>query len=405
MNEILSAVRRRSIPDLANSLLPICSRPRLPEELQSELVRRAGLVQDWDALLALAEEHGLGPLLFSHLADAGVDVPTDARRKMQAVYVRHQRSNEVLFAVLERLLRVFEEAQIDVAVLKGPALVELVYRDPGLRPIGDLDLLVAEGKAVQALRLLGEAGFDIRMPDSVYRMNRTHHMHAATTTVDGVSVTVEIHRDALSPDRGATLKLDGLSDRLMTLEMGERRTTVRTLGHDDMLWHLCRHMVGLKHPFRLVWVADIVGYAEAFVEELNWDYLRSTHPFVLSTLSLLDWLTPLPSSVRDRAGLATGAARLSVGPVDSIGSVGEDYEGWPRSTALTWNSWGERLEFLKQSVVPPDWWLRLNYGTGAGPGGYGRGVAKHSAALAGLAWRRAVDFVPRRDRPPVEAAG
>ena len=60
----------------------------------------------------------------------------------------------------------------------------------------------------------------------------------------------------------------------MTVELGEGRTWARTLGHDDMLWHLCRHMVGLKHPFRLVWVADIVGYAEAFVEELNWDYLR-----------------------------------------------------------------------------------------------------------------------------------
>ena len=402
MDHVLSAVRRRSIPDVANSLLPICARPRLPAELRSELVRRARLVHNWDALLALAEEHGLGPLLFSHLTEAGVDVPTDARRKLQAVYVRHQRSNEVLFAVLERLLGVFESAKLDVVVLKGPVLVQLIYRDPGLRPIGDLDLLVAEGKAVHAQRLLGEAGFDIRMPDSDYRMNRTHHLHAATATVDGVSVTVEIHRDALSPDRGATLRLDGHRDGLMTVELSEGRTRARTLGHDDMLWHLCRYMVGLKHPFRLVWVADIVGYAEAFVEELNWDYLRSTHPFVLSTLSLLPWLTPLPASVWDRAGLATGVARLSVCPV---GSVGEDYEGWPRSTAFTWDSWGERLEFLRQSLAPPDWWLRLNYGTGAGPGGYGRGVARHSSALAGLAWRRAVDFVPRRDRPPDEAAG
>ena len=399
MNGVLSAVRRRSIPDLANSLLPLCARPRLPEELRSELVGRTGLVRDWDALLALAEEHGLGPLLFSHLTDAGVDVPTDARRKLQAVYVRHQRSNEVLFAVLERLLGVFEGAQIDVVVLKGPALVELVYRDPGLRPIGDLDLLVAEGQAVHARRLLGAAGFDIRMPDSDYRMKRTHHLHAATATEDGVSVTVEIHRDALSPDRGATLTLEGYRDRLMSFRLTEGRTEVRTLGHDAMLWHLCRHLVGLNHPYRLIWVADIVGYAEAFVDDLDWDHLRSTYPFVLSTLSLLHWLTPLPESVRDRAGLATGVAP------GSVGAVGEDYEGWPRSTAFTWDSWGERIEFLRQSLAPPDWWLRLNYGTGDDTGGYGKGVAKHSAALAGLAWRRAVDFVPRRDRPPVEAAG
>ena len=358
----VAAVRRRSIPDEANSLLPLCARLRLPDDLRMELARRANLVGDWDRLLSLVEEHGLGPLLVAHLADAGVDVPIDARRKLQAVYVRHQRSNEVLFSVLERLLTDFDRAGINVVVPKGPALVQLVYRDPGLRPIGDLDLLVAEGDAIRAQRLLGEAGFDVRMPDSDYRMRRTHHMHAATTTVDGVSVTAEIHRDALSPDRGATLKLDGHRDRLMILEFGEGRTRAHTLEHHDMLWHLCRHMVGLKHPFRLVWVADIIGYAETFADDLDWGYLKSTYPFVLSTLSLLHWITPLPESVRDRAELTIDAAP---------GSVGEDYLGWPRSTALAWDGWAGRLDCLRHSLSPPDWWLRLNYGTGGRALGYG----------------------------------
>ena len=391
MDEFLAAVQRRVIPDPTNSLLSLCARPHLPLEMVPELERRLALVRDWDKLLVLAEEHGLGPLLYRHLRDAGADISTDARRKLQALYTRHEHSNEVLFLALERILTLFANTQIEVVVLKGPALVDLVYHDRGLRPISDLDLLVAEGDAVRGLRLLGEIGFDIRLPVSEYRMKRNHHLYAASKMVEGVPLAVEIHRDALSADRGATLKLSEVHHRLMTFCLPGGRPA-RTLEHHDMLWHLCRHLVGLKHPFRLVWVADIIGYAETFVDELDWAYMKATHPLVLSTLSLLHALTPLPESVRKRAGLSL---------VGAPGSVGEDYTGWPRATALIWDGWAERLSFLRQTLAPPDWWLRLNYGTGAGIGGYRRGVGRHSVAIAGMVARRALDFVPRRDRPPV----
>ena len=374
MGELLAAVQRRAIPDPTNSLLPLCARPHLPKELVSELARRSALVRDWNELLTLAEEHGVGPLLRSHLAESAVDIPTQVRRQLLAVYVRHQRCNEVLFGALERILDLLASAHIDVVVLKGPALVHLVYRDPGLRPISDLDLLVAEADALRAQRLLGETGFDIRVPVSEYQMRRNHHLYAAWQTVDGVPIAVEIHRDGLSADRGASMQLSAVQHRLMTFDLPSGRVA-HTLEHHDMLWHLCRHLVGLKHPFRLVWVADIIGYAETFVDELDWDYMRATHPLVLSTLSLLHWLTPLPESVRDRAGLTLG---------DTPRGVAEDYTGWPRSTALTWDGWAERLSVLRRTLAPPDWWLKLNYGTGTGMGGYSRGLAKHSAALAGL---------------------
>ena len=394
MGEFVATVRRRAVFDPPNSLLTLCARPHLPAELVPELERRSVLVQDWDELLPLAEEHGIGPLLHSHLTEASVDLPPGVRRQLQAVYVRHQRCNQVLFRVLERILDLFAKAQIEVVVLKGPALVHLVYHDPGLRPISDLDLLVADGTAVRAQRLLGEIGFDIRVPVSNYRMRRSHHLYAASQTVDGVQVAVEIHRDGLSADRGATLKLSEVQHRVIPFGLPSGRTA-RTLEHHDMLWHLCRHLVGLKHPFRLVWVADIIGYAEAFVDELDWAHMKTTHPLVLSTLSLLHWLTPLPQSVLDRTGVALG---------DAPRCVAEDYTGWPRSTALTWDGWAERLSVLRRTLAPPDWWLKLNYGTGSGMGGYGRGLAKHSAALAGLVGRRALDFVPRRDGPPIESA-
>ena len=52
----------------------------------------------------------------------------------------------------------------------------------------------------------------------------------------------------------------------------------RTLTPHDMLWHLCRHLVGLWHPLRLVWVADIVGWVEKYADQLDWPFIRNQTP-------------------------------------------------------------------------------------------------------------------------------
>ena len=50
--------------DDALLLLALCARPRLPPDTRDEIGARAARVQDWIGLLALAEKHGLGPLLY-----------------------------------------------------------------------------------------------------------------------------------------------------------------------------------------------------------------------------------------------------------------------------------------------------------------------------------------------------
>jgi len=92
--------------------------------------------------------------------------------------------------------------------------------------------------------------------------------------------------------------------------------------------------------------------------------------------------------VRRRAGVVTGRMPSH---------VAEDYSGWPRASVFVWDGWGARAGFVKQTLVPPEWWLRLNYGA---PGAWGRwqGTWRHVAALSASLWRRASDVLPREDR-------
>jgi hypothetical protein len=390
-DELGGEVRRRAIPSPADSLLTWCARRTMPPDLVPELRRRARVVAAWDPLLDLAEQHGLGPLLCAHVRPNAPELPPQVGRQLTALLFRHRRINAVMLKALVEVLDALDDVGIESRVLKGPALIPLVYGDAGLRPITDLDVLVPVSQAIAAQKLLARMGFAARIPTSMYRMMRLHHLYSATREVDGVPVTVEIHLDGLSADRGARLPFDGRVEQTMTVELGGRR--VSTLAPPLMLWHLCRHMTGLRHPFRLIWAADIVGFAEAFVDQLDWDYVRSVHPHVISTLALLHFVTPVPERVLQCAGVV---------PARMPQHVAEDYAGWPRSSAFVPDGWAERVEFVSQTLGPPEWWLRLNYGC-SGKWGRWTGTLRHLAALSGIAGRRTVDLLPRVDRHPEDS--
>ena len=83
-----------------------------------------------------------------------------------------------------------------------------------------------------------------------------HHLPPALKTVEGCAVGIDIDRDALHPDGFGSLTTTALRG------VGEFPLHGRpafTLGHEDMLLHLCRHLSQRAERLRLVWVADVLG--------------------------------------------------------------------------------------------------------------------------------------------------
>jgi hypothetical protein len=63
-------------------------------------------------------------------------------------------TNELL-----RLNNIFENNKIKFVVVKGPSIVKLVYKDPKIRPYGDMDLLLDSNDIIKAHHLLIENGY------------------------------------------------------------------------------------------------------------------------------------------------------------------------------------------------------------------------------------------------------
>lgn len=344
-------------------LLALCARAECSATLYRRLAQEAACLADWEGLPGLAEAHGMAPLLHTHLKAAGVTPPLAVKRELPALYLRHRQAGQVQTRILHDVLSAYAAAGIQALVVKGAALAHLVYPEPALRPMSDLDLLVTESELGRARELLADLGFDAPAPGDALPHR---HLAAATLQVEGLPVQIEIHhrlfsdyRDhatayvrsflpaAKARTRSRAAQIDGLTVPPRPYALGD--LTAYTLGHEDMLAHLCRHLashVNVWDYARLIWVADVVSLSERFVREIDWERVRRQSPMVLDTLSLLQWMTPLSDELISVAGVQIGCAPHG---------IGVEYAGWPRVQ-------GARL---RDTLFPSEWWLRLRYRLGS----------------------------------------
>ena len=329
------------------AVLRSCARITLDEDDERRLGAAVDRVTDWSALPAAAEAHGLAPLVYSHLRRLSVPVPVEIDRLLLALTVRHRRANETRCRALRDVLDAFDAAGMDAIVLKGAALANLLYPSIALRPMSDIDLLVDGSVAVRAQCVLTQCGFHAPSAATSPRLVAHHHLPPATRTDGGVAVQVEVHRNALSRDVAATLTIRQLSAPPREFDLCGR--TARTLNHADMLHHLCRHTAERASVLKLIWIADVMGYASRFAHEIDWAALRRRYPFVMAALAQLHHVIPLPASVALQVGADTTAPPCGVGVPCA-----------PLSSALRR---GRPLRDIAVDVLSPsEWWVRLHYG-------------------------------------------
>ncbi|WP_431860983.1 nucleotidyltransferase domain-containing protein [Azospirillum sp.] len=246
--------------DVATGALPRHRLARLlPEGPESDLLRAAALwphcrpdaplpyPPDPAALLALAERHGMAPPLHALLSARGTHPAgtplRDARRRAGVRAMRQA-------AAVRRVTGALADAGIDVLVLKGIALSQLLYGAPDLRPAVDIDLLVARERALDAHRVLETLG---------YRLS----------SVMTVEELLALTKDAIYHGDGGTIELQWrpMRNRLLLpwdfAALWAERITVRPFGIEVHTLAPARYAVfltvhGVHHGWeRLRWLADV----------------------------------------------------------------------------------------------------------------------------------------------------
>ena len=332
-----------------NPLLIQCAHPLSDEKRGQVIAQSAGHFQEWTKLLNESEAQGLSPLLYHQLHRYALDtLPTTINRTLKLQYLRHRYRNQIQIAALYDILQLYQKVGIDVLVLKGAALCHLLYSDPALRPMSDIDLLVKPQDAIRAHQLLKQLGFTV--PNIKDKWMQHHHLPEAQKQQDGIMVIVEIHHNVFHRALPVSMIWADTHRPFMPFSLGDM--TAFTLSYEDMLWHLCHHAVILGEPFKLIYVADIVGFAEKFIDKIDWNVMHQHHDFIINTLALLGELTVLKPALIQRLELQEHRSTSQ--------GIGIMYTGWPLIKISSKPKHLRTLIFDSFSVS--DWWLRLHYG-------------------------------------------
>jgi hypothetical protein len=332
------------------ALLALCARAQGHPTQYQHLREQAANRSDWRSLPAQAETHGLTPLLYTHLQAADIPIPNSIKEQLQTRTMQHSHANRVRAKTLAEVLDAFQSAGIDTLVLKGAALAHLVYPQPGLRPMRDVDVLVSRSQARQAQALLAELGFNAPPPGDALPAK---HLPNAQREAEGLPVSIELHHN-LYANGTPTTEMEAL--RLRAIPFTIENVTAYTLSHEDMLEHIYQHIRVniLLDSLRLVWIADMVSLAERFAAEIDWPRVNSP---VRNVLALCHWLTPLSEELLQTAPLKIGRPPQG---------IGQEFQGWPRYALAAQRPKGYS-GIVRDSFFPAEWWLRFYYGLPAGP--------------------------------------
>ena len=282
--------------------------------VDASILRAAcGRIADWELLLEAADYHGLLPLLAIAMETACPDVaPPDVARRLRDSYRNYAKRALFFSSGLLTLLDALRENGIAAIPLKGPALAELLYADPALRPSSDLDLFVRAADVEAALTLLARQGFSLAPHLAGLPLASLFALSGEALLQSKTGIAVDLQWAIAPKDYPYAFDPEVLWRGLRPARLAGREIR-NALSPEALLLFLCVH--GAKHRWsRLMWLGDVARLTQ---KTLDWDLVlqlaaetRCERPMALGLLLAHDVLeAAVPPAVLQRAGADQVACR------------------------------------------------------------------------------------------------
>jgi hypothetical protein len=277
---------------------------------EQELMLRACLLRDNEALIAWQAwrsrvdidtldpgSNRLLPLLYHNLSQLEVEDPL--MNRMKRIYRYYWAQNQLLFHHAAVILDILQKNGIETMLLKGGALVLLHYGDHGLRPMGDIDILIHPDKAKLAIDLLLEANW--QMKAEWMTVEKTLKRSSAGAFVNDHGCEIDLHWNVFPQGRQPHADDYFWSESVETKLAG---VPTRCENSTELLFHVCVHGAQWSAVSPIRWIADAMIIINSVTQEINWEHLvkqafkrRLTLP-LWKTLDYLknNFYAPIPST-------------------------------------------------------------------------------------------------------------
>ena len=295
-----------------DELLIQCSRSVMSLEAKAKASLILDQPLDWDYLLKASIIHATAPLFYNGLSQMGRTrpdekvVPEKILEELKRLHEHSRTRNERLFQVIHDVGKTFEEAGLEVMGLKDTQLAWEVYPEIGLRPMGDIDLLIHPENYQDVAKALGTLGFEpIQAYDLSYTVNYAWGL-AFRRPWDGVWLDLQwnvLQREFdVHSEGNFNFQMERMWSNARAIFV--KGTEIKVPNPEDMLFHLCLHLEGHVYA-ELILFCDIAEMVQAYQGRLNWTTLiemarkYSSESSVYYVLLLTNRLfqTPIPAYV------------------------------------------------------------------------------------------------------------
>ena len=350
-------------------------RPHIPEVTPSDalllrLLRFGDLAVDaavasaatWQALLPRATELAVSPLVYAVIRPCAdrLGVPKPICQTLHSHYAENGLRNLALYQRMRTIILHLRRQGIAVIVLKGAYLAQVVYRDPSLRLMSDIDLLVKPEDIARVRDLFHHLGYVQVQPDEPVGDARHHDQFAHPT----VQPDFEIHWSLVSSGELFRVDHEGLWER--AVETSIAGLPAQVLSPEDMVLHLCLH-TSYQHVFdrfSLRCLCDIQRCLRHYGARVDWEQVcrradewrctRHVHLTLLLACELLG--ATVPPAVVARLRPAEFDERLARWAMHRVLGLVDDREGpwsanvgrWHLTTSLT-----EKITLTRRICFPP----------------------------------------------------
>jgi len=231
--------------------------------LKSALMEKKIAIQSWREWrktvdFELDVDHGsfrLLPLAYHNLNSFGYSDDLVSGR-LKGIYRQAWIKNQQLFFQTAKVLTLLKNAGIQTVVLKGIALTELVYKNYGIRPMSDMDILVPLQSAQHAVNILKGAGFVV---ESEHLLEHNLEFGRSIAFTD----------DAVNSL--GNVQNNDFWDDLIPVEVSGVET--HSLSHTDNLLHAIVHGIRKNPEPPIRWIADSMMIIHSNRIQIDWQRL------------------------------------------------------------------------------------------------------------------------------------
>ncbi|HVN07932.1 MAG TPA: nucleotidyltransferase family protein [Patescibacteria group bacterium] len=360
---------RAAEPESARELLTLCLPTGQPARASTLAAPADATTPDWDALIRLAIEQGVAPLLA--VRTRHLRLPVAARERLESIYSSNSIRNLRLAAEESRICAALGAAGLRHWPLKGPGLSERLYGDIGVRQVADLDVLVEPEGLARADALLAGLGYARQTTGPIENLRRAQELiyvrDCSFPTSPGTrqrplatAFYLDLHQRLLP-----YVRRDPLAASVIASGMTR----------ENLLLYLCANQI--THRFaRLRYLCDVAAFVTREGDRVEWDLfltLARRMPWGPGIGFALDWagqyapdavpahvlhaLRPNPlGDLLLRRSLGAGAAdaasrtRLLDGPGGASVSLGAAYLGRPAAARIAWQMMFPSRAYLREQT-------------------------------------------------------